>query len=166
MGFSSETEKIRPIVEKYFEDKNFILDYGCGNALITPTAKGIDLVSSEATSFVLDDLNQVYDFGHEKGWENEIDGIFSSHFLEHIKFDFLMLRNWISLLSKNGVLALYLPDDDHYNNDLNPEHLHRYSHLEFVREFDTRYRHLMKLINHGPDVGHDRYSFFLVAKKL
>jgi predicted SAM-dependent methyltransferase len=165
--FYSETQKIRPRVEKYFEGKKFILDYGCGSTLITPEAKGIDLVyKDKVTAFVLKDLEQVYDFGHEQGWQNKVDGIFSSHFLEHIEYDTLMLRNWIDLLKTNGVLALYLPDDDHYDNSANPEHLQKYKYDSFVNDFNRRFSDRMKLMNHGPDVGHDRYSFFIVAKRL
>jgi len=165
--FYSETQKIRPIVGKYFEDKEFVLDYGCGSTLITPEAKGIDLVyKDKVTAFVLKDLEQVYDFGHEQGWQNKVDGIFSSHFLEHIEHDHLMLRNWVDLLKRGGVLALYLPDDEHYNNNLNPEHLQRYKYESFVKNFNTNFSGRMKLMNHGPDIGHDRYSFFVVAKKL
>ena len=164
--FFSETQKIRPRIEKYLTGRSMIVDYGCGQDKIFPTAIGIDLRAMPGVDHVLKNIYDVYQFGHRKGWQDKVDIIYSSHFLEHIDNDAFMVTVWTDLLKPGGYLILYLPDDDYYDNQSNPEHLHWYKHKNFVREFMGNFKDDLRVVDSGPDVGDDRYSFFVVAERL
>jgi SAM-dependent methyltransferase len=157
--YHSETQKIRPLVARYVLGD--VLDIGCGTHKISIDAIGVDIRKTSAVERVVnsfDCLREVKGIGDIK-W----DTVFSSHCLEHLKDDWQAIEDWCNLLKKNGHLILYLPDDAHYDNDKNPEHLHRYKYEEFLKEFKARCP-FMEVVCSGPHVGYDLYSFYLVAK--
>lgn len=161
----SEMLKIKPIIEKYLTSKNKILDIGCGETKVCPSAIGVDTRIASHADFILkysDDIYRLY----EKDALNECDVIFSSHMLEHLKYPFKFLCTCYKLLKKDGLLILYLPDARHYDNESNVEHLQSYEHLTFVRWFGLVFKNELKLIESGTDLGENRYSFYLISKKI
>lgn len=158
--YISETQKIRPLVEKYCQ--GLVLDIGCGNDKIVPHALGVDcrpLPGVDVLTTSLDDLSAVLPPAYLQS-----DCVYSSHCLEHFQDDEKALRHWISLIAIDGHLVLYLPDADHYDNSKNPEHLHWYRHDIFREQFTERFP-AMRIVDSGLHVGDDLYSFFLVARK-
>lgn len=163
--YYSETQKIRPKIIPYLEDKIVIFDYGCGGDLIVPEAIGIDMAQGEARH-VMKEIDEVYDFAKIQGWNGKVDAVFSSHFLEHVRDDGRMLSAWGDALRPGGILALYLPDERYYDNSKNPEHLHWYSCEDFVKSFSVAFGPSFMVLDHGLDIGYDRYSFYMVARKI
>lgn len=180
MAYMSEAAKVRdiPNVMKYITGE--VLDVACGGDKIIPSAIGFD--GRPLTGVDL--------FGdHEDIWEkvrysrkdqhfiNVFDTIFSSHFLEHCPDQWGTVYKWIMMLKQGGHLVLYLPDGDHYDNKANPEHMVDMKYEPFMFWFrrafcgegkDFKGEHLaaqFELVDHGLDVGEDRYSFYLVARK-
>lgn len=163
--YGSETAKIRDKVFKYLQGPN-VLDYGCGGDKVISHALGIDIRPLSHVDVVTGSIDAVYDLRDRlQNYESNTDAVYSSHFLEHVKDDVRLVRSWIQMLKPGGFLVLYLPDDDHYDNKSNPEHLHVYTHKKFVSEFMSQFSEL-ETVEHGPDIGPDRYSFFYVGKKL
>jgi predicted SAM-dependent methyltransferase len=171
MPYYSETEKIYPQIAKYLSGK--ILDIGCGNHKVTPDAIGIDGRPHEDVGILTDSLTE---FPPEM--QGMADVVYSSHVLEHMPDDYDTLLAWTGLLKTGGYLILYLPDGRHYNNHTNLEHMRDYTHEQFVMFFrralcgegkNFRGENLYKfyeLTEHGMDVGDDKYSFYLVAKRV
>ena len=173
MGYMSEAAKVRDMQEvmKYITGK--ILDVGCGGDKITPEAMGADGRELPGVDIVgnLEDLS-------DELLADAFDTIFSSHFLEHCPDQYGTIEDWRYMLKRGGHLVLYLPDGRHYNNQENPEHMIDMNYDQFIFWFkrswcgegkDFRGKHLrayFSLIEHGMDIGEDRYSFYIVAKKL
>lgn len=155
MTYSSETQKIRPRLERFCQ--GLVLDVGCGNDLIVPGAKGIDgralptvwrvTQAIEALDLDLPDL------------VGKCDAVFSSHCLEHLRDDHGALVSWARMLRPGGYLCLYLPDDQKYDNSKNPEHIQAYTRVSFLEKFQDL---PLALIESGDDHGDDRYSFWVV----
>lgn len=173
MAHHSEAAKVRdlPHVMKYVTGR--IVDIGCGDDRITPDAIGVDGRPLPGVSVITDDpyrLDKMEGMG--------CDTVFSSHFLEHLPDQFGAIVSWYNLLGIGGHLVLYLPDGRHYDNKENPEHMIDMKYEDFIfwfrRSFcgegkDFRGNHLPKvfeLVEHGMDVGEQRYSFYIVAKKV
>jgi len=171
VAYSSETEKIYSKIKDHVQGR--VLDIGCGTHKVTPDAVGIDGRSTECVGMLKDGLSKFEDHMY-----NTADTVFSSHVLEHMEDDYATLIEWTKLLKPGGKLILYLPDGDHYNNGDNLEHMRDYRYAQFMMFFkrafcgegkNFRGEHLPKLyelIDHGKDLGDDKYSFFLVAQKL
>ncbi len=161
--YFSETAKIRPLVEQYVSGA--ILDIGCGTEKIDPKAIGIDVRKTPAVDVVVPGFDKL---SAELAKQNQLTSyqtIFSSHCLEHLQDDMGALADWFSMLTFGGHLILYLPDDDHYDNDANPEHLHRYTYEAFRQTVEDRFSPGLRIVDGGPHVGDDLYSFWLVAKR-
>lgn len=183
MAYMSEAAKVRdlPEVMKYITGD--ILDFGCGGDKIVPHAIGIDgrkLPGVDVVSERLHEFSFIFDLAsagfcveEDRKW----DTIFSSHLLEHLVEPYAAIIAWASLLKQGGHLILYLPDGDHYDNKANPEHMVDMKYEPFMFWFrrafcgegkDFKGEHLpaqFELVDHGLDVGEDRYSFYLVARK-
>lgn len=171
--YHSEAAKVRdlPEVMKYVTGR--IADVGCGSDKITPDAIGFDGRQLEGVDEQQDGLLHI---GH--GATQGYDTIFSSHFLEHVSNPHAYLWIWRTYLLPGGHLVLYMPHKGAYNSQDNPEHLYDWSYEDFLFFFkrcfcgegkDYRGEHLPKmfeLIDSGLDVGENRYSFYLIAKKL
>jgi SAM-dependent methyltransferase len=173
--YMSETAKVRemPHVMKYITGE--ILDYGCGGDKITPNSIGLDGRALPGVDIVVPDLE------HPNGdlileLVHRFDTVYSSHFLEHTLNPREMVRMWYELLARKGKLVLYLPDGNFYSNEGNPEHMLDIKYKEFLFWFRRNFcgegknykgEHLPKLfsiIDHGFDVGSDRYSFYVIAQ--
>lgn len=168
--YASETAKIRPKLEVWFERFGIksVIDIGCGADKLTTEAFGVDGRALPGVNYVtkgLDDIYNLYDLIYPITGKVKI--VYSSHTLEHLSDDVKALNNWVQLTDDDGIVFLYLPDDQFYANDTNPEHVQRYAYKEFVDRFslDGDLSHF-DLVDHGPDVGFDRYSFYVVFKRL
>jgi len=144
-----------------------ILDIGCGGEKICASASGVDVRKTEAVDFVVPGFEDLSKELVKVGAPDKWDTIFSSHCLEHLPDDLAALRDWANMLKSGGHLILYLPCDRKYDNDANPEHLHRYTHESFLSRCIQliTFRQEMELVESANDYGHDRYSFYYVWKK-
>lgn len=176
MSYHSEAAKFRELPQMKYVTGS-VVDIGCGTDKITNDAIGVDGRPLPGVNVV---TNHAGDYGamHVFSEDAVFDTVFSSHFLEHIADQYQAIEFWISLLREGGHLVLYLPDGRHYNNKENPEHMIDMKYDDFMfwfrRSFcgegkDFRGEHLPKLfelIEHGMDIGPDRYSFYIVARKV
>lgn len=164
MNYPSETAKVRSKILPYIKDSDVVIDIGCGTDLIVPHAFGVDSRDLPTVKLVTNDLaNLKYklptiDMG-------KIAVVFSSHCLEHFSDITKAVDDWISLIKDGGYLALYLPDDRYYRNIDNPEHIHTFVMEVFMRWFQATFSDKMNIVECGPDVGPDRYSFYLIGQK-
>lgn len=175
--YMSESAKVRdmPHVMKYI--KGNILDYGCGGDKITPEAIGADGRYMPGVDVLVGDLESPDAFTVGQ-WVEEFDTVFSSHFLEHTLQPRAMVEMWYQFLKPKGNLVLYLPDGRYYNNHNNPEHMQDINYDNFMFWFKRNFcgegknykgEHLTKyfeLVDHGMDVGEDKYSFYVIAKAV
>ncbi|MBK9392095.1 MAG: methyltransferase domain-containing protein [Bacteroidetes bacterium] len=160
MGFISETQKIRSKIAKYLNGK--VADIGCGHDPVIPDAFGIDCRPFPHVKHITRNLNKISEeLGELAG---AFDVVYSSHCLEHFHDDIGALSDWVRMAKDGGYIILYLPDDRFYRNDLNPDHVQRYEHESFVESFLPKISGAT-LVESGPDVGDDRYSFYVVLKK-
>jgi SAM-dependent methyltransferase len=171
MPYHSETEKIRPRVQKYLN--GVVYDIGCGHDKISPDAVGFDGRPVFTGGTVQEGLTEFPD-----NLTATADVVYSSHCLEHMENDHATLTAWAKLLKPGGYLILYLPDGDHYDNHANLEHMRDYNYRTFMLFFrrafcgegkNFRGENLprkFELCEDGLDVGDDKYSFYLVAKKV
>jgi hypothetical protein len=173
MSYHSEAAKVRdmPNVMQYVVGR--ILDIGCGPDKITPEAFGVDGRKLDGVDHVTDNP---YLLANPVG--RHWDTVFSSHFLEHLQDQFGAILEWRLCLEVGGHIVLYLPDGRHYDNKENPEHMIDMKYDDFMfwfkRSFcgegkDFRGENLPKLfelVDSGMDVGQDRYSFYVVARRV
>ena len=170
MAYMSESGKVRDMENLMKFIKGKIADVGCGPDKITPDAIGYD-------GKKLDGVN----VDGEGCWINKdevYDTVFSSHFLEHTANPFDYMIDWYGALKPGGHLVLYLPDQRWYDNNNNPEHLHSWNYRDFMFWFvralcggaldfkGQQLERMFELVISGEDKGDDRYSFWLVAKKV
>lgn len=172
MAYHSETAKVkdRPEWMKYITGR--VADIGAGDDKIVPDAYCLDGRDRNGNQ-VRHDLYLNKDFD-----EGTFDTIFSSHFLEHVATPFEYIKNWHDALNPNGHLFLYMPQKDAYNSHENKEHLFNWSYDDFMfffrRNFcgegkdykGNHYPKYFEIIESGLDIGPDRYSFFLIAKRV
>jgi SAM-dependent methyltransferase len=170
MTYHSETAKVkdRPEWMKYIVGR--VADVGAGTDRIVPDAYCLDGREC-AGNIVRHDLR--FEFG-----DGMFDTIFSSHFLEHVPTPFEYIRNWAEFLEPGGHLFLYMPQKDAYNSKENLEHCLDWSYEDFLfffkRNFcgegkDYKGNHFPKyfeVIESGLDLGENRYSFYLIAKRV
>jgi SAM-dependent methyltransferase len=169
--YGSESEKVYPLIKQYLN--GVIYDIGCGTHKITPEAIGLDGRSLDGVDIVKHGFDN-----YEQLQKGSADVVFSSHVLEHILDDFDAIDEWSNLIKVGGYLILYLPDGRYYNNYENEEHIRDYDYESFMMFFERAFCGKSKTFNgeHNPtyfeivesglDVGEDKYSFYLVAKKL
>lgn len=167
MAYHSETAKVRdmPQLMKYIV--GHVADVGAGNDKIIPTAVAYDGRQLEGVDIVRRDLFI----------DGMYDTVFSSHFLEHVPNPYEYLVNWAEHLRSEGHLVLYLPQKGEYNSHENLEHCFNWQYEDFMFFFrrclcgegkDYTGSHLkqrFELLDSGLDIGEDRYSFYLVARR-
>lgn len=170
MSYCSEAAKVRDMsIMKYVTGR--ICDVGAGHDKITPDAYAVDGRPLHGVDQVRDglllNLNDSY-----------FDTIFSSHFLEHVANPWEYIMNWWDHLVTGGHIVLYLPQKDAYNSHENLEHMWNWAYDDFMFWFKRSFcgegknykgEHHPKLfdvVESGLDIGVDRYSFYLVAKKV
>lgn len=169
----SETDKVREIecVMKYITDDT--LDIGCGGSKILPSAYGIDGRQMDGVNFMVDSLYGLPDKIHRR-----FTTVYSSHCLEHLMDDYLALSEWASMIKDGGYLVLYLPDGKVYDHNDNLEHCRNYTYDSFMFFFKRcfcgggknfrgeNFKAIFEVVESGIDFDDDKYSFYLVAKKL
>lgn len=163
--YGSEAEKIYPKIEKYLH--GVIFDVGCGANKITKDAIGFDRRQLDGVNFVCTEFSENSEF-------NDVaDVLFSAHCLEHVPNDYAKLMEWRRLLKEGGTLILYLPDGRYYDNYENPDHIRDYNYETFMQFFERAFcgmgnipEKYFEVIESGLDIGEDKYSFFIAAKKV
>jgi len=172
---ASESKKILPKIEKYLIGE--IVEVGCGDEPVKDGVFGIDGRNFPHVNLL---TNNLYDIDvRNPELVNKFDCCFSSHVLEHLPDSYRAIMEWSGLVKKEGYFILYLPDGDYYPNKQNPEHFHDTKYEDFMFWFKRTFcgealnftgkpyfAPYFQLIESGQDVGEDRYSFYLVAKKL
>ncbi len=161
-----EADKIAALVVPYTQGK--VLDIGCGFAKCWPSMIGIDNCMDyqgqrpETVDFVAEgtDLSM---FTSES-----MDGVFSSHFLEHVVDYKACLKEWWRVIKPGGYLTLYLPHKNLYPNigteGSNPDHKHDYMPrdiIEAMRDIAPSWTLLEDEVRDKTN----EYSFFQVYKK-
>lgn len=161
-----ENSKIATLTVPYLQGK--CLDIGCGPTKVWPSLIGIDSCKDyggqrpQAVDIVCngEDLSL---FANKT-----IDGIFSSHFLEHVMDYKKCLAEWWRVIKVDGYLVLYLPHKKFYPNigaeGSNPDHKHDFMPddiIEAMKEVGS----WELLENEDRDKGYE-YSFYQVYKKL
>jgi predicted SAM-dependent methyltransferase len=153
-------------VKHYFETGRGA-DIGCGHyEKIVPEAIGMDAEGADINM----DLNDPPPFPH-----GSLDWIWSSHCLEHLHNYPLVLRHWWDAIRPGGLLGLYLPHRDYYDNAWNADHKHA-----FLPEHITEVIEAMggEIVESDLDVDDvplserptryyqtERYSFLVIARK-
>lgn len=163
--YVSETDKIRPRIAKYLNGR--IMDIGCGNDKVTPRAFGVEYRDLPGVDFQPDNYEDIYRLAWVLPEQvGAYDVVYSSHCLEHIPNDLAAIESWVKMLRIDGVLILYLPDDRYYRENItNTEHFHAYVWEIFERRFKAYFGDRLPIIETNLHVGHDRYSFYVVAQK-
>lgn len=172
MQYMNEVSKIKDRVMPYLNGD--IIDIGCYDCKIIPSAFGVDGRKAEGVDLVTDNLYNIFFYDNRL-----FDVVFSSHCLEHLENDYGAIKAWSPLLKKGGYLILYLPDGKRYSNDDNMEHMRDYTYENFMFWFKrvwcgegkdfkgNNLKSIYKLIESGQDPEEeDMYSFYLVAQKL
>lgn len=168
--YHSESGKVQdmPNVMKYIIGR--VADIGAGQNKITHDCIAFDGRALDGINVVADGL-YIYD-------QQPFDTIFSSHFLEHVINPSDYVLNWWMNLNVGGYLILYLPSKEHYDSHENKEHMFNWSYEDFMFWFKRGFtgegmnykgEHLPKMfevVESGMDVGEDRYSFFVIARKV
>lgn len=161
----SEAAKILPKIEPYLKDRT-VLDLGCGPHKVVPWAVGVDDYSEQVHKGGADIVCPVESLDAEQ----QFDVVFSSHMLEHIQAPLgFALRHWLRMVKPWGHLILYLPDERHYVYDHGNPKLRNPAHMHYLTPETFRW-HLEQLpvdiIALEPDLGPDRYSFLVIARKV
>lgn len=179
--YHSEAAKVRdlPRVMQYITGK--VLDIGCGPDKITPDAIGVDGRDLPGVDHVFElgeDSKDVIEAILGKHNGEKFDVVFSSHFLEHMMDQYRTVRHWRLAIKPGGYLVLYLPDGNHYDNKENPEHMVDMKYEPFMFWFQRVFcgegkdfkgnplKKLFEVVESGMDVGDDRYSFYVVARRV
>lgn len=172
---ASESAKIKHKIEKYLDGD--VIEIGCGDEPVKEGVFGIDGRDFPCVKYRTTDLYNLPEQLHER--LGMFDCCFSSHVLEHLPDSFRCVLEWSQFVKKDGYFILYLPEGSAYDNFANPEHFHDTRYEQFLFWFKRTfcgealnftglpYFHpLFELIESGLDVGENRYSFYLVAKKI
>lgn len=175
----SETAKVRELPQVMEYVIGDILDVGCGTDKLVPEAIGFDGRKLPGVDLV-GEYESLFDLLIDLRGEacQSFDTVFSAHFLEHCSNQFDVIDDIAFVLKSGGHLILYLPDRNHYNNSENEEHMIDMNYTDFMfwfrrsfcgegKNFKGEYlRKVFEVVDSGMDVGDDRYSFFVVAKKI
>jgi SAM-dependent methyltransferase len=170
MPYHSEAAKVRDMsIMKYVQGR--VADVGAGGDKITPDSYAVDGRALPGVDSVRDGLML-------RDEDGMFDTVFSSHFLEHVNNPYEYILNWYKHLRFYGHIILYMPQKDAYKSEDNPEHLFNWSYDDFMFFFRRNFcgegknykgenlRTLFEVIESGVDIGQDRYSFYIVAKKV
>jgi len=160
-----ESTKIASIAIPYVQGK--CLDIGCGTEKIWPPLIGVDNLKDYGGQRppavdVVSDGEKLPFFA-----DKSMDGVFSSHFLEHVVDYKSCLQEWWRVIKPGGYLTLYLPHKELYPNigqeGGNPDHKHDFMPddiLKTMKEVGS----WELLENEKRDKGNE-YSFFMVFRK-
>lgn len=163
----NETRKIRWECVPYARGR--LLDVGCGEEKVFPSALGVDNCKDNLLfgaqikpDFLCDTAERLPEFA-----DASFDAVYSSHTLEHIEDYQAALAEWWRLLKPGGHLILYLPAANLYPNrgekGANPDHKHDFRR-EHIVETMREVGHWDLLRNEDRNGGRE-YSFFQVYRK-
>lgn len=170
-----ESHKIVARLQNYLQ--GLVMDIGCGEEAVVPGAFGVD---GRPFPCVFHATNNLYDLPSQlPHLLGTFDCVFSSHTLEHLPDSYKCVSEWSEFLKPGGYLILYLPEGSAYDNYSNPEHFHDTTHKQFEFWFRRAFcgealtftgaaysPPKFILVESGLDLGENRYSFYLVAKKI
>lgn len=175
--YHSEAAKFRELdAMKYVVGR--VADVGCGSDKITPDAIGFDGRPLDGVTTVDNGLRSLRYQDNGKQVSNFFNTIFSSHFLEHVRDPFEYLHCWSSYLEVGGHLVLYMPQKCAYNSSENLEHMFDWCLDDFLFFFKRclcgegktytgdHWPKTFEVVDSGLDLGENKYSFYLVAKKV
>jgi SAM-dependent methyltransferase len=165
----TESEKALSRILHLLEGKQ-VLDLGCGRRPVVPWATGVDdssecqhLRPGTISAKIDPESRQIQSF-------HQVDVVFSSHALEHMRSPILeTLRYWLGLVKPAGRLILYLPDERRYVFDQkspttrNPGH-HHYLTADTFHWYLEQLPVDIELFQRDPEI-FDHYSFLVVARK-
>lgn len=161
--YKSESEKIKPLIYQYLQGKKSIIDIGVGHAeKITKNAIGVDVRALPSVDLVINE-HDIYKLHEFPEFEKGFDVVFSSHVLEHLFDDKAALLSWSKLLNKDGIMILYLPDENYYKEN-NPDHRQHYTMESFFDKLHTQFDFL-ELVSSFSDTRPECWSFCAVLKK-
>ena len=163
-----EADKVKYELIPY--TRGVVLDLGCGPKKAFPHFLGIDSCKdAELFNIQIKPDLKVDDCADLSNTieDASVDGVFSSHLLEHIADYKAALRDWWRCIKVGGYLSLYLPHRAFYPNigtpGANPDHVHDFipsdivTAMEDVGGWDL-------VVNEDRNGGRE-YSFLLVFKK-
>ena len=139
---------IIPLAKRYCNGVGFDIGYS-KEAWMFPSAIGIEPTIDPAY-----DAMRLPDM--------QVDYIFSSHCLEHVKENWYnVLDYWLSKIKEGGILFLYLPHEKqlYWNTSSNRKHIHSFNGIEignYLRELGH------KVFIGGCDANH---SFTVICEK-
>lgn len=160
-----ESDKIAHLA--LFYTRGRCLDVGCGMSKVWPSVIGVDsgkAFGPHTEANLIADIENLDMFR-----DGSMDGVYSSHTLEHIVDYKGVLKKWWTFIKPGGFLTLYLPHKNLYPNigqpGSNPDHKHDFlpsDIIEAMREIATG--GYMLLENEERAKGNE-YSFFQVFQK-
>jgi ADP-heptose:LPS heptosyltransferase/predicted SAM-dependent methyltransferase len=160
-----EASKIRWECVPYFHGR--VLDVGCGKFKIFPHWIGVDnggVWGKHHADVPIENAQSLDLFAGQS-----CDGIFSSHFIEHVPYEMLpkMLTDWCRVIKQNGHLMLYVPDEDQYPKIgqpySNPDHKWDCNYDKVVKAMESVPRG-WDLIDFQKRSEDDEYSLWFVFK--
>jgi predicted SAM-dependent methyltransferase len=163
----NEAAKIRWELVPYMNGR--VLDLGCGPFKAFPHFTGVDnghhwgLRGADIAVDTAEKLDVFASRSH--------DMVFSSHLLEHIKYESVpaTLTEWCRVIKDGGHLALYLPDEDEYPKvgeaGANPDHKWNVSYDKVVAAMEAVPRS-WDLVQFEKRNSNDEYSLYFVFKIL
>lgn len=164
MGF--ESTKIAHLVIPYTQGK--CLDIGCGLKKVWPGLIGLDNLKDYGGQRppevdVVAEAESLSLFA-----DNSLDGVFSSHYLEHVVDFEACLKEWWRVIKPGGYLTLYLPHKSFYPNigqsGANPDHKHDFMPtdiLEAMKKIGS-----WEMVENEERNKNEEYSMFMVFRKL
>ena len=164
---SDEATKIRWECVPYFHGR--ILDIGCGEYKAFPHWIGVDngkMWGKRNVDAPIEDAMHLDLFASQS-----CDGVFSSHLLEHIKFEHVVktLTEWVRVIRQGGHLMLYLPEKSLYpsigTHGANPDHKWEPTYESVVGAMEQVPRG-WDLIQYEKRDQDDEYSMFMVFRIL
>ncbi len=143
-----------------------ILDLGCGGNKTLPNAIGVDMIApsekietlANATSQadVMADVSQPLPFD-----EQSVDTIIARHVLEHLMDSVTVLRQWTSVLKKNGRLIVAVPDNEVLHSvPMNIEHVHGFNKASMRSLFEAVGLEVIEQLD-----GDNHVSFITIGEK-
>jgi predicted SAM-dependent methyltransferase len=164
---SNEAAKIRWELVPYMRGR--VLDLGCGPYKAFPHFTGVDNGhhwGMRGADVRVDTAENLDLFA-----SRSMDGVFSSHLLEHIAEDKVpaALTEWCRVIKDGGHLMLYLPDEDDYPKvgepGANPDHKWNVNYDRVVEAMDKVPRS-WDLVQFEKRNEADEYSLFFVFKMI
>ena len=160
-----EASKIRWEAVPYFHGR--VLDVGCGKYKTFPHWIGVDnggVWGKHHADVPVEDAASLDLFAGQS-----CDGIFSSHFLEHVPYEQVpaTLQEWCRVIKPGGHLMLYLPSDDLYphigEKYSNPDHKWEPNYDKVISAMEKVERG-WDLIAYEKRDQDDEYSIWMVFK--